>query len=79
MVQIASMQPGVEGARMTGGGFGGCTVNLVAADAVDTFVNAVSVEYQTRTGIKPEIYVCTAVDGVEQAERVDEAAREGSA
>jgi len=79
MVQIASMQPGVEGARMTGGGFGGCTVNLVAADAVDTFVNGVCVEYQTRTRIKPEIYVCTAVDGVEQAERVDEAAKEGSA
>jgi galactokinase len=79
MVEIAGLQRGVVGARMTGGGFGGCTVNLVAEDTAETFVRSVAVEYESRTGIKPEIYVCTAVDGVKQADGADKVAKEGSA
>jgi galactokinase len=66
MIQIASMQRGVIGARMTGGGFGGCTVNLVYKNAVDEFIAAISREYELRIGLAPEIYVSSAVEGVER-------------
>ena len=68
MVEIANQSLGVYGARMTGGGFGGCTVNLVAEDAVAEFEERVGREYRERTGIAPEIYVCAASAG---AQRVD--------
>ncbi len=63
MVEIALNLRGVFGARMTGGGFGGCTVNLVSADAVAEFQGTVKREYQAATGLEPDIYVCTAADG----------------
>lgn len=63
MVAIAGNCRGVYGARMTGGGFGGCTVNLVEADAVEAFQTAVLHQYETATGIHPEIYVCRAANG----------------
>lgn len=63
MVELANQVKGTYGARMTGGGFGGCTVNLVAADAVTEFQNQVAAGYKARTGIVPEIYVSTACDG----------------
>ncbi len=63
MVEVASRQPGVYGSRMTGGGFGGCTVNLVEVDAAEAFVQNVRDEYASTTAITPEIYKCTAADG----------------
>jgi galactokinase len=54
---------GVYGARMTGGGFGGCTVNLVQAGAVDEFRISVLRAYQRVTGLMPQIYVCAAAEG----------------
>ena len=63
MVEIADSQKGVLGARMTGGGFGGCTINLVEHGAVETFVAAVAREYQLRTSLKPEIYTLKAAHG----------------
>jgi galactokinase len=51
---------------MTGGGFGGCTVNLVARDKADNFKSLVAAAYQKATGIAPEIYVCNAVQGAEE-------------
>jgi galactokinase len=63
MVEAANQVDGVIGARMTGGGFGGCTVNLVREDAVDRFREHVAREYVRQTGKKPEIYVTTAGDG----------------
>jgi galactokinase len=64
MVEIATMRPGVIGARMTGGGFGGCTINLVHADAAEAFKRSVALEYEKRTQIHPEIYVLSATEGV---------------
>jgi galactokinase len=59
----AAARPGVVGARMTGGGFGGCTVNLVRVDAVESFRKAVTSAYEGRFGIRPEVYSCRASDG----------------
>lgn len=66
MVEAASQVEGVYGARMTGGGFGGCTVNLVGHDAVKLFQEQVAARYEKATSIKPEIYVCTAAQGAEE-------------
>jgi len=64
LVDLASGIDGVYGARMTGGGFGGCTVNLVRAGCVDKFEAEVRKGYEQATGKTPEIYVCSAADGV---------------
>ncbi|MFB3902080.1 MAG: galactokinase [Acidobacteriota bacterium] len=64
LVELAAEQKGTIGARMTGAGFGGCTVNLVASEAVSDFQAAVGEKYRARTGLKPMIYVCSASDGV---------------
>jgi galactokinase len=64
MVRLARQVEGVYGARMTGGGFGGCTVNLVAPEAVGHFKDQVSGRYIEATGHRPEIYVCEPADGV---------------
>jgi galactokinase len=63
MVELAGTVPGVFGARMTGGGFGGCTVNLVQADAVESFKNVVSSGYFKAKNINPDIYVCEPASG----------------
>jgi galactokinase len=63
MVQLAEHRPGVYGSRMTGGGFGGCTINLVQEQYVDEFKDAVIAGYKQHTGRDPEIYVSSAADG----------------
>jgi galactokinase len=63
MVKIARNQPGVFGARLTGAGFGGCTVNLVEETAVESVKKAISEEYLRQTHIAPEIYVATPQAG----------------
>lgn len=63
MVDIARSINGVIGARMTGGGFGGCTVNIVKKEVVDKFSRVVSKEYQKKTGIKPKIYIYNPENG----------------
>jgi galactokinase len=63
MVQAAESTSGVYGARMTGGGFGGCTVNLVRSESVPRFIAEVGERYRAGTGREPEIYLCTAADG----------------
>jgi galactokinase len=65
MVTCARRQDGCYGARMTGGGFGGCAVALVRADAASAFAAAVAACYQESTGITPNVYVCTATRGAE--------------
>ncbi len=63
MVEIASDVPGVIAARMTGAGFGGCTVNLVRPTAIETLEAAVWAQYPGRTGLTPRILPVQAVDG----------------
>ena len=63
MVQIAQSLPGCFGARLTGAGFGGCTVNLVASDQAGAFAQTLAPQYQRRTGLHPEIYICQASQG----------------
>jgi galactokinase len=63
LVELALKQPGVLGARMTGAGFGGCTVNLVLADVAESFAEDVKKGYDKATGLNAEVYVCEASDG----------------
>ena len=66
LVDLASKQEGVLGARMTGAGFGGCTVNLLKRDYVDAFKETIKKEYKKNTGISPDIYVTPPVEGAKQ-------------
>ncbi|HEX5972041.1 MAG TPA: galactokinase [Gemmatimonadaceae bacterium] len=63
MVEIALAQDGCYGARMTGAGFGGCAVALVAREAADRFVGAVATRYESAVGLAPAVYVCEASSG----------------
>jgi galactokinase len=63
MVDQANRQEGVYGARMTGGGFGGSTINLVKNRFADSFAENVARSYEKETGIVPQIYVCTPAEG----------------
>jgi galactokinase len=63
LVNLTQNHPGTLGARMTGAGFGGCTVAIMETTTVDEFVKNVLPLYEKQTGRKPEVYVCTAVDG----------------
>ncbi|RLC99583.1 MAG: galactokinase [Chloroflexota bacterium] len=63
MVSIAQDQAGCYGARMTGGGFGGCAVALVAEDQIEIFKDRVMQEYRAKTGLDPKVYVSSATDG----------------
>ena len=64
LVGLASAQDYVLGARLTGAGFGGCTVNLVRAEAVATFDRDVIAPYRKRTGLSAETYVVQPSDGL---------------
>lgn len=68
MVEIARKQPGVYGSRMTGAGFGGCTVSLVAEEHAEAFAAAVAPAYQAATGRDPQIYVCSISAGAGEVE-----------
>lgn len=63
MVEAAEGLPGYFGGRMTGGGFGGCTVNLVATHGAQAFAEAIGQRYREKTGISPAIYICSAAHG----------------
>lgn len=63
MVDAAQDLPGFCGGRMTGGGFGGCTVNLVREQDAQTFADRIAERYRQKTGLTPQIYACTAEDG----------------
>jgi galactokinase len=64
LVGLATAQEYVAGARLTGAGFGGCTVNLVRADRIDAFERDVIALYRAQTGLPAEIYVTPARDGL---------------
>lgn len=63
LVDLASSSSGVYGARMTGGGFGGCTVNLVRAECASDFKGHLAHTYQKATGIAPDVYICEPAQG----------------
>jgi len=63
MAEIAQSLNGYCGGRMTGGGFGGCTVNIVRATDAESFAAQISERYQVEIGIKPDVYVCYAANG----------------
>ena len=64
MVEAAEGLPGFSGGRMTGGGFGGCTINLVREEHAEDFAKQIAERYRQKTGINPQIYLCAAEDGV---------------
>lgn len=66
LAEAAWVAPGCLGARMTGAGFGGCTVNLVHADAVDEFIAAVGPAYTAATGLHPRFFVVRPDDGARE-------------
>ena len=66
MVELAEKLDGVYGARMTGGGFGGSTVNLVRKEKADEFRARIAEEYEQVTKLKPEIYIAQAGNGAEE-------------
>lgn len=63
MVKLARSLPGVYGSRMMGGGFGGCTVNLVRAERADFFIERVADGYKRATGMTPSIFCCVPGSG----------------
>jgi galactokinase len=63
MVDLAQDIPGLIGARLTGGGFGGCTINLVEQSQAPAFAAELGRRYEAKTGIKPEIHICHASGG----------------
>ena len=66
MVELAKWSEGVYGARMTGGGFGGCTINIVDVRYVEQVTSFLARQYEHITKLKPEIYVCEASNGAEE-------------
>jgi galactokinase len=70
MVDLALAAPGIRGARMTGGGFGGCAIALVEQGRVDDFVKQVEQGYRKATGTTPELYVTSAADGAREVHPV---------
>jgi galactokinase len=66
LVEAAQQVPGVFGSRMMGGGFGGCTINLVAPEQVDSFIEQVGAAYQQRFGRELETYQTSIVNGVSE-------------
>jgi galactokinase len=63
LVEIASGVEGVYGSRMTGGGFGGCTITLLQSAAVEDFERKIKEAYKRATGIIPDVWVCSAAQG----------------
>ena len=68
MVDLAQDIPGLIGARLTGGGFGGCTINLVEQSQAPAFAAELGRRYEAKTGIKPEIHICHASGGAHRLE-----------
>jgi galactokinase len=69
LVELALGQAGVYGSRMTGGGFGGCTISIVDQSCADSFVAQITSDYARRTGIQCETYICQAAGGAREEQQ----------
>ena len=67
LIESAEDAPGFLGGKLSGAGWAGCTVNLVASDRADDFAEAVKAGYSRRTGTAPDVHICHAADGAEGA------------
>jgi galactokinase len=65
MTRIAQSLDGCYGARLTGAGFGGCTVNVVANEMANEFVSSLAKKYKTETGLHPQVFITRASKGAE--------------
>jgi galactokinase len=75
MLELAQDLPGLIGARLTGGGFGGCTVNLVERQHAPAFARSLAERYRSRTGIQPQIHICHASGGAHRVQESIQAVR----
>jgi len=66
MVDEAEKVEGCIAARMTGAGFGGCTVNIVKEEAIESFIETVGMNYKEKTGLTPNFYICEIGDGARE-------------
>ena len=68
LVRLAMSLEGCLGSRLTGGGFGGCTVSLVETDQVETFARGLADRYREATGVEAPVFVCQIADGARRVE-----------
>ena len=66
LAELAWNLPGVIGSRMTGGGFGGCTVSIVESDCTEKFIEVIGREYEARTGRKASFYITGTSNGAQK-------------
>ena len=66
LVQAALKQKGVIGSRMTGAGFGGCTVSIVKDENIDDFIKNTGKEYREKTGLTADFYIAHSGDGAHE-------------
>jgi galactokinase len=69
LVEVANQTEGVHGSRMTGGGFGGCTINIVSIKAAPQVAETIACRYKAQTGVAPEIYISPASEGAKLWEK----------
>ncbi len=72
MAERAQQFPGVLGSRMTGAGFGGCTVTLIAENQVEAFVETLGKAYEKRFGLRADFYVAEIGDGAKEVNSIYE-------
>lgn len=66
LVSLALESKGVIGSRMTGAGFGGCTVSIVKEDYVDEFIESIKAKYTEKIGYEPSFYIVNIADGAKK-------------
>jgi galactokinase len=69
LVEEAAQVEGCIGTRMTGAGFGGCTISLVHREQIELFQQRVEAGYRRKTGLTPQFYFCEIGDGVREIDR----------
>ena len=68
LAELAWRQPGVVGSRMTGAGFGGCTISIVERDAIEAFQRDIGAAYEKEIGHTPSFYVAKIAGGAREVQ-----------